>query len=281
MIMACSLSWLVDINLCATRTSTIPFISQWSCRTFIFDNSKLVIPLTHRLSGLKTLSLVLFGIRSCLNNDLNCTAAELVHGTALCLPGQFFETNHTHTAFDAYHYVSQLCHTMPLCLYQQHITQPESSISGKSYPPALMSLSAGTHMQVTATTWWWTIWGFKQLPSFAVLLNSLRATNKSSHLTVSSQHTLAHNWCPPRLSPQFNFAYTSEVPVHAISQDIEFTSLTNLYHDNVRPRGRGNTGGVLWCTVYLCTSACVSESCHFTWSFTSITMHAQVWAVLV
>lgn len=56
---------------------------------------------------------------------------------------------------------------------------------------------------------------FKQLPSFAVLLNSLRATNESSHLTVSSQHALAHNWCPPRLNPQFNFAYTSEVPVHA------------------------------------------------------------------
>ena len=36
------------------------------------------------------LSMVLLGIRSALTDNNNCSAAELVHGTTLCLPGEFF-----------------------------------------------------------------------------------------------------------------------------------------------------------------------------------------------
>ena len=34
--------------------------------------------------------MVLLGIRSALTDNNNCSAAELVHGTTLCLPGEFF-----------------------------------------------------------------------------------------------------------------------------------------------------------------------------------------------
>ena len=37
-----------------------------------------------------TLPLVLLGIRTVLKQDLNSTAAEMVYGTTLCLPGEFF-----------------------------------------------------------------------------------------------------------------------------------------------------------------------------------------------
>ena len=54
------------------------------------------------------LPLVLLGIRSALKEDLHCTAAELVYGTTLHLPGEFFNsTGHTHT-FDPASYVAQL-----------------------------------------------------------------------------------------------------------------------------------------------------------------------------
>ena len=38
------------------------------------------------------LPLVLLGICSALKEDLHCTAAELVFGTTLCLPGGFFNS---------------------------------------------------------------------------------------------------------------------------------------------------------------------------------------------
>ena len=40
----------------------------------------------------KTLPLVLLGIRSAVKEDIGCTAAELVYGTTLRLPGGYFST---------------------------------------------------------------------------------------------------------------------------------------------------------------------------------------------
>ena len=37
-----------------------------------------------------SLPLVLLGIRTSLKEDIHCTSAELVYGTSLCLPGDFF-----------------------------------------------------------------------------------------------------------------------------------------------------------------------------------------------
>ena len=39
----------------------------------------------------KALPLVLLGIRTTIKQDLKCTAAELVYGTTLCLPGVFHQ----------------------------------------------------------------------------------------------------------------------------------------------------------------------------------------------
>ena len=38
-----------------------------------------------------SLPLVLLGIRTALKDDLHCSTAELVYGTTLCLPGEFFD----------------------------------------------------------------------------------------------------------------------------------------------------------------------------------------------
>ena len=55
-----------------------------------------------------TLPLVLLGVRTALKEDLNCTAAELVYGTTLRLPGEFFNTTVTHSNLEPDTYVTQL-----------------------------------------------------------------------------------------------------------------------------------------------------------------------------
>ena len=63
---------------------------------------------TEPLHWSEKLPLVLLGIRSVLKEDLHCTATKLVHGTTLCLPGEFLNsTSHTDTP-DQASYVAQL-----------------------------------------------------------------------------------------------------------------------------------------------------------------------------
>ncbi|CAH8565955.1 unnamed protein product [Schistosoma margrebowiei] len=57
------------------------------------------------------LPLVLLGIRSTIKEDIGCTAAELVYGTTLTLPGQLVDPN-TLTPTDPSHFASQLLQTM-------------------------------------------------------------------------------------------------------------------------------------------------------------------------
>ena len=57
------------------------------------------------------LHLTLLGIRTSLKEDLKCTAAKLVYGTSLRLPGEFF-VPHNASDTDPTNYVSQLKHTM-------------------------------------------------------------------------------------------------------------------------------------------------------------------------
>jgi transposase InsO family protein len=54
----------------------------------------------------ESLPMVLLGIRTALKEDLHCTAAELVYGTTLRLPGEFFTT--TRDPIDPSTYVSKL-----------------------------------------------------------------------------------------------------------------------------------------------------------------------------
>ncbi|BHF74701.1 hypothetical protein SprV_0501778800 [Sparganum proliferum] len=53
------------------------------------------------------LPLVLLGIRSSVKEDIQCTAAELVYGTPLRLPGEFVQSSPTNTNI-ASTYVQQL-----------------------------------------------------------------------------------------------------------------------------------------------------------------------------
>ncbi|CAH8473529.1 unnamed protein product [Schistosoma mattheei] len=57
------------------------------------------------------LPLVLLGIRSTIKEDIGCTAAELVYGTTLTLPGQVVDPN-TLTPTDPSRFASQLLQTM-------------------------------------------------------------------------------------------------------------------------------------------------------------------------
>ena len=48
--------------------------------------------LPDRTNWAKPLPLILLGIRTAIKQDCHCTAAELVYGTTLRLPGEFFNT---------------------------------------------------------------------------------------------------------------------------------------------------------------------------------------------
>ena len=54
------------------------------------------------------LPLVLLGIRTAVKEDLATTTAELVYGTTLRLPGEFFSSSINHSVPDPTDYVSQL-----------------------------------------------------------------------------------------------------------------------------------------------------------------------------
>ena len=56
----------------------------------------------------EALPLVLLGIRTALKEDLGCSTAELVYGTTLRLPGEFFDCQATLHTTDPSSYVTQL-----------------------------------------------------------------------------------------------------------------------------------------------------------------------------
>ena len=70
------------------------------------------------------LHLVLLGIRTSLKEDFRCTAAELVYGTSLSIPGEFF-VPHDASDIDPASYVARLKCTMQVlhCKPTRNITQ--------------------------------------------------------------------------------------------------------------------------------------------------------------
>ena len=60
---------------------------------------------------MKSLPLVLLGIQTNVKHDNNCTSAELVYGTTLCLPGEFFQYT-DQQLMDPTSYVDKLKATM-------------------------------------------------------------------------------------------------------------------------------------------------------------------------
>ena len=93
-----------------------------------------------RTQWVDSLPLVLLGIRSCLKEDLRCTTAELVYGTTLRLPGEFFDTSNNRTIPDSLTYVSRLRHTM-----QQLHPTPTSHHTHRT-PHLSKDLSTCTHV---------------------------------------------------------------------------------------------------------------------------------------
>ena len=71
------------------------------------------------------------GPRLSLKGDLHCTTAELVYGTTLRIPGEFFESTDSHTAPDPQHYTTQLRHIMqrlqPVPLAHHTFCKPQQS----------------------------------------------------------------------------------------------------------------------------------------------------------
>ena len=57
-------------------------------------------------SWVDALPLVLLGIRTPPKQDIHCGAAELVYGTTLCLPGEFFNSDHSLPVADPAEYVT-------------------------------------------------------------------------------------------------------------------------------------------------------------------------------
>ncbi|XP_037557598.1 uncharacterized protein LOC119434526, partial [Dermacentor silvarum] len=51
---------------------------------------KSALAATEERNWMEALPLILLGIRTAVKTDIGCSAAELVYGTTLCLPGEFF-----------------------------------------------------------------------------------------------------------------------------------------------------------------------------------------------
>ena len=76
-----------------------------------------------------TLLLVLLGICTTVKDDLQCTTAELVYGTTLCLPGEFFNST-SNSCDDPASYVTKL----------------KASMSRVKPPPVRTQLQDNTHV---------------------------------------------------------------------------------------------------------------------------------------
>lgn len=82
------------------------------------------------------LPLTLLGIRSSIKEDLSCSAAELVFGTALRLPGQFVAAERTDVHVDPSDYISRLRKHMASCTLT-----PARAKQGSNVPRDLSSCS--------------------------------------------------------------------------------------------------------------------------------------------
>ena len=58
------------------------------------------------------LPIILLGIRTAVKEDIGCSTAELVYGTTLRLPGEFFDDSAVDTLIDLANYVGKLKSTM-------------------------------------------------------------------------------------------------------------------------------------------------------------------------
>ena len=78
------------IRTTAYHPSANVLVEQFHCQ--LKGTMKCLLDTTH---WTKALPLILLGIRTSINKDSQCTVAELVYGTTLRLPGEFFHTSST------------------------------------------------------------------------------------------------------------------------------------------------------------------------------------------
>ena len=90
-------------------------------------------------SWMDALPLVLLGIRTSLKEDTSATAAEMVYGTTLRLPGEFFNPSPVTSVPDPSNYVSRLRASV------QHI-HPVSPHLTQSHGKVVEGLSTATHV---------------------------------------------------------------------------------------------------------------------------------------
>ena len=90
---------------------------------------------------MEALPLVLLGVRTALKDDLKCTAAELVYGTSLRLPGQFF-TPCKDRGIDQSNYVEKLKTAM------QTLRAVPTRQSPRPHPYVSEDLSSVSHVFV-------------------------------------------------------------------------------------------------------------------------------------
>lgn len=77
-----------------------------------------------------SLPLILLGIRTTLKEDLHCTTAELVYGTTLRLPGEYFDDSISKTnTSDISNYMTKL----KLIMQQLKAIPPRSTANRKTY----------------------------------------------------------------------------------------------------------------------------------------------------
>ena len=93
------------------------------------------------VAWMDSLPLVLLGIRTSLKTDLNSTAAEMVYGSSLRLPGEFFQSSHHHSLPDQSDFVNRL-----RTHFRSLQTVPPRSATGNSHIPP--ELSTSTHVFV-------------------------------------------------------------------------------------------------------------------------------------
>ena len=149
----------------------------------------------------EALPVTLLGIRSTLKEDLHCTSAELVYGTTLRLPGDFFQASTpTDMVEDPLSYVDRLKSTMR----QLTAMPPRHHTNRKSYIPP--DLSSSPHVFVRSDS-------VKRSlqPPYDGPYPVLKRTSKHYTVSINNQHqtisidrlkpAFLEDPEPPQLSP--------------------------------------------------------------------------------